>query len=103
MHDGKKIARLRSKLIISALHHRFQRRQQECQGSAQFMADIGEEPILYLVQLRQLFVALLEHGLAFIQLEPQGEFAKTGAAVKITAGGDDYSGQNEKIKIIEKF
>ena len=64
-------------LVGKALEQGFQRREQQRQGRAQFMADVGEEPALEAVEFDQLAVGFFELLAVFVQFVAEGEFAES--------------------------
>ena len=78
MHGDEQLAGLLVEGAVEAMEQRFQRREQQRQRRAQFVADVGEEAALDLVQFLQLLVAFLELLPVLVQLVAQGELAESG-------------------------
>ncbi len=91
LHGQEHIASAGVELGLIFLDERFQRREQQGQRRAQFVADVGEETALELVKLDELPVGFFEFLPALIELVTEGEFAVTGFAMKEAAGDDNQS------------
>jgi hypothetical protein len=83
MHRGQQTFCLR--VEVESAKQGFQRRKQQRQRGSQFVTDVREEAAFDLVQFNELLVAFFQSGSAFIQLEPEGKFAKPRPALGMAA------------------
>ncbi len=101
VHGEQQIMHAGIDLAGEALEQHFQRRKQQRERGAQFMADVGEEPALQAVQFHQLPVGFLELLFVPVQFIAQRELAEVQPGEIIIAHHDDDARQDQEIIIVE--
>src|SRR5262249_24419850 len=96
------VAGLRLELPAEAMDQPVERREQQRERRAQFVADVREEAALHLVQLDELAVVFLDDLPVALAFEAQVEFAETQTAVSKAAGDDDDAGDDQKINVVDQ-
>ena len=66
VHRVEQVARVIVERPVEALHQRFQRREQQRERRAQFVADVGEKAAFDLVQFEELAIAFFERRAVFV-------------------------------------
>ena len=102
MHRRQQIPRFLVHRAIEPAEQCFQGRQQQREGRAQFMADVGEEPALDLVQFLQLLVAFLQRLAVLVQFIPKDKFPEAPPAVHIASSHNNDACQCQKVEVVGK-
>ena len=78
----------------------FKRGQQQGQGCAQFVADVGEEAALDLVKFNQLLVAFFDHAATLVQFPSQFELTITPTRIGYAAANHNHRRQHQEGRVV---
>src|SRR4051812_35554839 len=98
MHGGEQF--LGIGIDIKFMEQRFKRGDEEGQGGAKLMTDIGEEPAFYLVKFDELFVAFFNDAAALVQFPAQSKLTIALPGIGDAATYNDNGGEHEEGGII---
>src|SRR5207237_8410952 len=102
MHGNEQVFAVVIERAVEPLEQGFQRGQQQRQGRAQFVADVGKKAAFDFVELLQLLVGFLEDDFVFLQFILERELAKTEAVKNQIANDHDDAGEGEEIDIVDE-
>src|SRR6185369_8264856 len=101
VHCREQTACLRVGDPATLVQERFERRQEQRERRAQFVADVGEETALDLVEFLELAVIFLKLQAVLIQFVAQGKFSEAKAIEEMVSRNHDDARQNQEVEIVE--